>query len=80
MAVIAYDPQKLAEGKFEIAGQLDIARPGSDVALRIERKQATVEIAPEIEFSNDGLPRVGAFFLPVHPAARVPNDGRPIPP
>jgi hypothetical protein len=53
--------------------------PGSDVPLR--GRQVTADgITPLFPFSPDGLVRVGRFFMPVHPSARLRDDGRAIQP
>ncbi len=67
------------DGVIEVSGRLERAREGEDSALR-RGDLAGIRHSPEgWLWSTDDLAQVGRFFLPVDPAARVPDDGRPIP-
>ncbi len=58
--------------------RLSPTRPGEDEPLR--RPPDGSLVTPDgYEFSGDGLFKVGCFFLPVHPKARLEDDGRPLP-
>jgi hypothetical protein len=77
MAIVEYDPVEMHEGKLVEHGHLVPARIGD---VRADGAAATrASSGDDPQFSMDGLVRVGRFMLPVNPAARVPDDGRPIP-
>lgn len=67
------------DGSKEVSGRLERARFG-DVAPRRVGDLVGATLSPEgWRWSVDDLSQVGRFFLPVHPEAVVPDDGRPIP-
>jgi hypothetical protein len=62
----------------ETPARFAAARPEGDAPLRGPGSEHLLETSDGWRFSPDGLVRVGGFLLPTHPAARVPDDGRPI--
>jgi hypothetical protein len=78
MAVLEYDPVKLRVGQRVEKSHLD---PAPRAALAPYARNSDTDSgapSPEAQFSEDGLFRVGAFFLRVHPKAQLRDDGRPI--
>jgi hypothetical protein len=63
-----------------VRGQTASASDRSEATSASDRSPAASasESESEVQFSADGLVRVGRFFLPVRSSARVPDDGRPI--
>ncbi len=73
---------------------MDVVRFDEAAGLRTDRlpaidattRRPVVEIAPTLNFSTrsgattfeDGMTRAAAMFLPVHPAARLADDARPV--
>ena len=67
------------DGSKHVSGRLERARFGDEIPRR-EGELAGATLSPEgWRWSVDDLAQVGRFFLPVHPEAVVPDDGRPIP-
>ena len=58
-------------------GRMEASLRGADEPVR-SGELAGARLAEGLYFSADDLVRVGRFFLPVHPDASVPDDGRPI--
>lgn len=54
-------------------------RAGTEEPLPALAPAGTEELPNPYPLAADGLLRVGAFFLPVHPLARLADDGRPVP-
>ena len=62
-----------------INARLDVARPGTRTPLRVPEDGPGRLQKEGYEWSLEGHVRVGRFFLPVPPDARLPDDGRPVP-
>lgn len=75
------EPDPVAEARHErvIRSRFELARRGEATPVVAPGEEPPAETLDGIQFSGDGLARVGAFFVPVHPLAKVANDGRPIP-
>ena len=64
------------EGAIQVSGRLKRARFDEDRPLRRGLQPDVLEAGDDWRWSEEGLVRVGGFFLPVHPWARVPDDGQ----
>ena len=63
----------------QVSGRLERAHLGAEQPLRIG-EMAGARTSPEgWRWSGDDLTLVGRFFMPVHEAAVVADDGKPIP-
>ena len=62
-----------------INARLEVARPGTQAPLRVPEDGPGRLLKEGYEWSLEGHVRVGRFFLPVPPDARLPDDGRPVP-
>jgi hypothetical protein len=62
-----------------INARLELARPGTAEPLRTPEDGPGRLQKEGFEWSLEGHVRVGRFFLPVPPDARLPDDGRPVP-
>ena len=62
-----------------INARLEVARPGTQAPLRVPEDGPGRLVKEGYEWSLEGHVRVGRFFLPVPPDARLPDDGRPVP-
>jgi 4-amino-4-deoxy-L-arabinose transferase-like glycosyltransferase len=78
MAATEYDPAKRLTGQLVERSHLSPAAHEAAVPYSRNGAAAGRVAAPEAQFSDDGLFRVGAFFVPVHPTARLQDDGKPI--
>ena len=54
-------------------------RAGTEEPLPALAPAGTEELPQPYPLAADGLLRVGAFFVPVHPLAQLADDGRPVP-
>lgn len=79
MQLVEYDPEAQKRGEVLVLSELSPARAGEDAPIRESGATGEIETPDGFQFSGDDMVRVGAFFLPVHPAARLPDDGRPVP-
>lgn len=75
MQVVERDP---ANASVALATYVPV-RSGTEEPLPALAPQGTEELPNPYPLAADGLLRVGAFFVPVHPLARLPDDGRPVP-
>ncbi|MBK7874626.1 MAG: glycosyltransferase family 39 protein [Planctomycetes bacterium] len=83
MELVELDPVALKErGERVVTARFVPADPVT-FAPRVQPEpnpaSAVLESEDGLQWSGDDLVRVGAFFLSVHPLARVANDGRPLP-
>lgn len=77
MELVELDPAARELGQRVVTARWEPIDPRTGALLRpgeieFQRRRG-------LEFSADELVRVDAFFAPVHPLARVPDDGRAIP-
>ncbi len=79
MGVRTYGPDPEPGQPRPIERELHAAQPGSLVLARGVGETELYQTADGTQFSADGLVRVRGLLLPVLDAARVPDDGRPIP-
>lgn len=65
------------DGEIEVSGRLQRARFGEDEPIRRGALWGVTRAPNGWRWSaEDDLNLVGSFFLPVHPSARVPDDGK----
>jgi hypothetical protein len=79
MELVELDPGALARGERVVLARFDRARPGEPTPVPVPGPEAGFATEDGLQFSGDGFVRVGAFFLPVHPLARLADDGHPVP-
>lgn len=79
MQLVELDPAALERGERVVVASFAPARNGTFEPIAPPTDPLRLETPEGLPFSADGLVRVGATFLDVHPSARVPNDGRPVP-
>lgn len=79
MGVRAYGPDPGDGTLPPIVDELVAAHPGSLVPARPIGADDVYQTADGTQFSADGLVRARGLLLPVLDAARLPDDGRPIP-
>ncbi|MBI5364035.1 MAG: glycosyltransferase family 39 protein [Planctomycetes bacterium] len=79
MQLVELDKAALERGERVVVASFAPARNGSFEPIAAPTDPMRLETPEGLAFSADGLVRVGATFLDVHPSARVPNDGRPVP-
>jgi len=65
-------------GMPRVARELVAVRPGAREPLR-PIGSTELETPAGVQFSGDGLTRIRGLLLPVIPAARLPDDGKPVP-
>jgi hypothetical protein len=75
-----FGPDPAHPEQARVTGSMEPAREGEDVPIRRGPEAGVRRTSDGWCFSSDGLVRVGRFFLPVHPGARLPDNGRPVPP
>ena len=76
---VRMDGRPPADGGIpRIARELVAVRPGTLTPLR-PIDSAVTQLPDGSQFSGDGLTRVRALLLPVIPAARLADDGKPVP-
>lgn len=79
MKLVEYDAEAYA--RRELIELARLARVHDWTGAPIPQPPEEGRLSPTgVLFTPDGLSAVGAFMLPVQPRARVPDDGRPIPP
>lgn len=78
MRAVRYDPAQLAQGRDVL---LDVLEPRTrgPKEPRVPNGDGTFQSPDGTLWSGDDMVHVGNLFLPLQPAARVPDDGRPIP-
>lgn len=62
----------------QVSGRLERARFGAEQPVRVGPMAEATRSEEGWRWSVDDFALVGRFFLPVHPDARVPDDGRPV--
>lgn len=67
------------DGRLVVTGRLERARPGESTPIRTGALAGALRTEAGWRWSRDDFTLVQRLFLPVHPDARVPDDGRPIP-
>lgn len=75
MQVVQRDP---ADASITLTHYAPV-RSGTEEPLPALAPAGTEELPNPYPLAADGLLRVGAFFVPVHPLARLADDGRPVP-
>ncbi len=78
MRVVYYDPLELAKDNDVVLDRLQPVMR-SDKGPLSPNGDGTFQSPDGTQWSVDDMVRVGSFFIPVQEAARVPDDGRPIP-
>jgi len=68
-----------SDGRMVVTGRLERARFGASEPVRVGELREALASPEGWRWNLDGQALVGRLFLPVHPAARLPDDGRPIP-
>jgi 4-amino-4-deoxy-L-arabinose transferase-like glycosyltransferase len=79
MGIVEYDAEALARGEATIVRTLEpILSVGKDPLAALA--DGTFLSPDGTQWSADGLVLVGNLFLPIPDMARLPDDGRPVPP
>jgi hypothetical protein len=70
---------EIVAGDRESGARLEPWRPGEMTSVRAGLESGRYWTLDGFRFSMDGLLLLESFFLPVHPRAHAPDDGRPLP-
>jgi hypothetical protein len=69
---------EVVDGRPQLGGGLSPFHPSGARPVHKERREGRLVSDEGYVFSTDNLVLLGGFYVPVPPAARVPDDGRPL--
>jgi hypothetical protein len=78
LRIVRYDPAALGQGRIVLLDQLAPVRRSPKEPLT-HQGDGNFESPDGTLWSGDGMLQVGGFFIPVQAAAKVQDDGKPVP-